>query len=409
MSTNQASQVKSEPAESAQVVSEPTKPKPAEPVESRQIESKPTDETAYPLRMHDFSLHDPFVLADQASGLYYLYNANYYQYRDAAHGFGKSVVLYVSPDLKRFSEPVDVFDLNDVPAGAWYDDCDSPWAPEVHEWHGRYWMFVTLHAERTDAAYPSGGPQWYRSHELRHRRGVFVAVADSPRGPFTIVDPTRPATPPDAMALDGTLAIDVDGSPWMIYAHEWVDLFDGTMEAIRLAPDDLAHGIGEPVHLWSASEGIWHPADGDAPAGGWRGDFDSDLFRSTVAEGSGGYVTDGPYVARTPNGSLVSVWTSYSRGEYILSQAISRSGRVAGPWEQLEPLDYSDAGHAMVFRALDGTLLLIMHTNMTRKDTDGKPLVAHGIVYEVAVADDGFHLGRHRADLDGITDPSRDE
>ena len=50
----------------------------------------------YPLSMHDFSLHDPFMLADRRTGLYYLYNANYFQYRSAKHGFGKSVVLYTS-------------------------------------------------------------------------------------------------------------------------------------------------------------------------------------------------------------------------------------------------------------------------------------------------------------------------
>ena len=57
----------------------------------------------YPLSMHDFSLHDPFMLADRRTGLYCLYNANYFQYRSAEHGFGKSVVLYTSPDLKHFS------------------------------------------------------------------------------------------------------------------------------------------------------------------------------------------------------------------------------------------------------------------------------------------------------------------
>ncbi|KFI52666.1 family 43 glycosylhydrolase [Bifidobacterium biavatii] len=379
-------------------------------VESSSTHDVDAIDVRYPLQMHDFSLHDPFVLADQASGLYYLYNANYYQYRDAAHGHGKSVVVYVSPDLKHFSEPVDVFDLNNVPAGAWYDDSDSPWAPEVYARDGRYWMFVTLHAERTTPEPPHAGPDWYvRDHGMMHRRGVFVAVADSPLGSFRVIDPARPTSPDDVMALDGTLATDADGSPWMVYAHEWVELFDGTMEAIRLDPDDIARSVGEPVHLWSASEGVWHPADGDAPAGGWRGDFTTDEARATIPEHSGGYVTDGPYLERTPNGSLISVWTSYSRGEYILSQAISRSGRVAGPWEQLAPIDYSDAGHAMVFRTFDGTPLLIMHTNMTRHDADGKPLTSHGIVYEVAVTDEGFRLGRHRDDIDGIADPARDD
>lgn len=103
----------------------------------------------------------------------------------------------------------------------------------------------------------------------------------------------------------GTLAIDSDGSPWMIYAHEWVQLFDGTMEAIRLDASDLSVGRSEPSHLWAAGEGAWHESDGDAPQGGWHGDFDSDCALRLIAEGSGGYVTDGPYAIRTPSGALV--------------------------------------------------------------------------------------------------------
>lgn len=351
----------------------------------------------YPLRMHDFSLHDPFVLADQSTGLYYLYNANYFQYPQAEHGFGKSVVMYVSPDLVHFSEPRNVFDLTGLPEGAWYDDSDSPWAPEVHEWQGRYWMLVTVHARRGDPARPSEGPDWYRSEaSLTSRRAVVAAVSDRPDGPFVVTDPTRPITPIDDMTLDGTLVVDRDGAPWMVYAHEWVQLFDGTMEAIRLDPQDLSRAVGEPTLLWRATEGVWHDVDGDV------------LPWSEVERGASGFVTDGPYVVRTPNGSLVSLWTSYSRGEYVLAQAISRSGEVAGPWEQLPVLDHRDAGHAMLVRSFEGPLLLVMHTNMTRKDASGADLTSHGIVYEAEVTDNGIVMGRHRADLDGIVDPDHD-
>ena len=365
-------------------------------------------DSQYPLNMHDFSLHDPYILADTNSGLYYLYNANYFQYRSAEYGYGKSVVMYVSPDLIHFSEPRNVFDLTTIAQGSWFDDCDSPWAPEVHEWHGRYWMFMTLHAKRENTSHPTAGPQWYRGKELTERRGMFAAVADSPEGPFAVVDTTQPMTRSDDMALDGTLAVDADGSPWMIYAHEWVQLFDGAMEAVKLDGDDLSKAAGDPIHLWSASEGAWHLDDGDAPEGGWNSNFDTDQAERLIPQGSGGYVTDGPFVQRTPNGSLVCLWTSYSRGEYILSQAVSRSGAVSGPWQQLPALDYRDAGHAMVFRSFDGTLLLIMHTNMVRKDEAGNKLASHGIIYEVSITDEGIVMGRHRSDLDGIADPDRD-
>ena len=64
------------------------------------------------------------------------------------------------------------------------------------------------------------------------RRGTVLAVADDPRGPFTLLDPTAAHTPRDFVALDGTLTRDEHGAPWLVYAHEWVQTVDGTMEAV---------------------------------------------------------------------------------------------------------------------------------------------------------------------------------
>lgn len=82
-------------------------------------------------------------------------------------------------------------------------------------------MFVTLHARRDKPVRPEAGPDWYRrDRTVGEKRGVFVLVADTPAGPFVPVHPQSPTTPTGTMALDGTLAVDSDGSPWMIYAHE---------------------------------------------------------------------------------------------------------------------------------------------------------------------------------------------
>jgi len=40
----------------------------------------------------------------------------------------------------------------------------------------------------------------------------------------------------DRMAFDGTLWVE-EGQPYMIYCHEWVQVEDGTMELVELAPD----------------------------------------------------------------------------------------------------------------------------------------------------------------------------
>lgn len=362
---------------------------------------------SFPLTMDEFSLHDPCVLADKRTGMYYLYNANYGQYASSDFGNGRCVVMYSSPDLVHFSEPVNVFDGNTVADTAWYDNSDSPWAPEVHEWRGKYWMFVTMHAKRHDGARPANGPAWFRDRNLLDaRRGMVVAVSEMPQGPFHVMHENMPVTPVDSMALDGTLAVDASGKPWMVFAHEWVQIFDGSMEAIQLDPEDLSVAVSDPCHLWFASEGGWHIADGDAPVGGWGGNFATDIAKHVLSPEISGYVTDGPWVMSTPSGALVCLWTSYSKGEYILAQAISETGAMTGPWKQLAPINYDDAGHAMVFQTFEGDLLLIMHTNMTRKDSQGRPLVSHGIVYEVSLGEDGFTLGRHRSDIDGLKEAS---
>lgn len=47
-----------------------------------------------------------------------------------------------------------------------------------------------------------------------------------------------------------------------------------------------------------------------------------------------GYVADGPFLVHAPDGSLTCLWTSYRMGSYALTQAVSPTGEVEGPWEQ---------------------------------------------------------------------------
>jgi hypothetical protein len=56
------------------------------------------------------------------------------------------------------------------------------------------------------------------------------------------------------------------------------------------------------------------------------------------------------------------LWSSFGDGGYKLSLAIAASGKITGPWRQApEPLFNNDGGHAMLFRAFDGALLLSLH------------------------------------------------
>ena len=49
---------------------------------------------------------------------------------------------------------------------------------------------------------------------------------------------------------------DNDGKPYMIYCHEWLQNWNGTMEKIELKPD-LSGSIGKGKILFRASDSPW--------------------------------------------------------------------------------------------------------------------------------------------------------
>lgn len=315
----------------------------------------------HPHALDDVPCHDPYVLV--VPGGYLLYTA--YDSRrwsgripegsDYPAPEGTGVLAWWSPDLVTWGSPSVVFT---VPQDCWADPDAAPWAPEVHAWGDRYVLTTTLHApgDRLPAVRQRGTLVSLASQGADSdvfapaRRGTVLAVADDPRGPFTLLDLARPHTPWDFMALDGTLVRDEHGAPWLVYAHEWVQVLDGTMEAVPLTEElDVA---GPPVHLFRASEAAWF----------------REIVPSTQALAP--YVTDGPQLRRLPGGALAMIWASYrpsaevATGEYVETQAISRSGALRGPWEQGEVLVDGNAGHGMLLHTHDGELVLVLHRGM---------------------------------------------
>ncbi len=278
------------------------------------------------LQLSDMRVRDPFVLADAATGTYYLYAQmdNRIGKDDAVRG----VEVYTSQDLEMWHGPEPVFV---VPEGFWANW--MVWAPEVHRYRDKYYLFVTFTSRELLEPQPGRPPL--------HQRGTQILVADSPRGPFRPFE-NRAHTPADWMALDGTLWVE-DGVPWMVFCHEWVQTIDGTMELVRLT-DDLAGTVGAPRTLFRATDAKWV-----RPLGTQGGpDF--------------GYVTDGPFLYRTRAGKLVMIWSSFGDQQYAVGCAVSTTGSIAGPWEQLdEPLFAADGGHGMIFRTFNDRLMLALH------------------------------------------------
>ncbi|HEX3813673.1 MAG TPA: family 43 glycosylhydrolase [Mycobacteriales bacterium] len=142
------------------------------------------------------------------------------------HGTG--TMVYRSQNLREWRKPEVVFLTS---AGMWATD--GGWAPEVHEYRGRYYLFTTLHNEAKPLPIPAPNQYGIPAQLTNYMRGTIIAVADSPLGPFTPLDETRPAPPANFMTLDGTFYVDPDGQPWIVYAHEWLQKLDGTIRSCR--------------------------------------------------------------------------------------------------------------------------------------------------------------------------------
>lgn len=151
----------------------------------------------------------------------------------------------------------------------------------------------------------------------------------------------EPHTPMDRMALDGTLW-EENGVPYMVYCHEWVQIEDGTMELVQLAPD-LSHAAGESLTLFNASAAPWSTGN-------------------VHKDGATTYVTDGCFLYRTKAGKLLMIWSSFKNGKYAIGIAESATGKIRGPWKQQpDPLFEEHGGHGMLFKTFEGKLMLTFY------------------------------------------------
>lgn len=312
------------------------------------------------MQFSEFYVHDPYILAYKPTKTYYLYNGAGTR---QLGGQRAGVITYKSKDLLHWDGPYPVFE---VPDGLWADPSEGVWAPEVHLYQGRYYLLATLHNSKMLLKYTDESklPVYNGTKAKPHMRGTQIFVADTPDGPFVPLS-TGPAPPSELMTLDGTLFVE-DRVPYMIYAHEWLQVLDGTMEAVPLKPD-LSGSAGNPFLLFKASEAPWVK---DQPK---------------KSEALPTYVTDGPCLYRTRNGKLLMLWSSYRDGLYVETLAYSETGKLRGPWTQGDVLVGNDSGHGMLFESFDHKLMLVLHQPFRQ---------AHGKLFEVEDMGDTLRIKR---------------
>lgn len=286
-------------------------------------------------------LSDPCILADQATMMYYM--------------TGTGGKLWKSKDLKLWSGPYTVAETDPT---SWMGPRPMIWAAELHQYQGKYYYFATF----TNRDVKIGT---YRGNEIE-RRACHILVSDKAEGPYR---PMKDKTylPAEKPTLDGTLWVDTDGKPYMVYCYEWLQNWDGTIEKIELK-HDLSGSVGEGQLLFRASESPWS-----------KEKVDGKIVPNKV--------TDGPYLFRTQTGRLGMIWTSWIYDVYTQGVVYSESGTLDGPWiQEKEPITPPNFGHGMLFRTFDGKLLMSVHSH---KSINGR---YHRVPHLFVVDDSGDQI-----------------
>ena len=215
------------------------------------------------------------------------------------------------------------------------------WAPECHYYNGKFYLIASYYSETTG---------W---------RGVGVFRSDKPDGQFELISRSSAVatsvghiTTGNRNIIDGTLYVDDEGKPWMIYSNEWdkAKFQAGNREwigSLAYAPmsDDLTHFIGEPKVMFEADAAPW----------------------------SNYGICEAPWMYKCEDGTLLMLWSNNTdQGTYSVGVAKSSNGRLDGEWTHYStPLFTADnsnvycriaGGHGMIFKSLDGRMYLSVHT-----------------------------------------------
>ena len=276
--------------------------------------------------LNEIRVRDPFIVADNSTNAYYLYvqTGNRLGVNDTIKG----VEVYTSENLKEWNGPKTVFSASDKHWGK-----RMIWAPEVHKYNEKYYLFVTFTGDEMQVKEPNKPEQY--------QRGTQILVANNPQGPFKPFK-NKPTTPANWMSLDGTLWVE-KGIPYMIFCHEWAQIEDGTMELIELKKN-LSKTIGKPKTLFKATDAQWVKS------------------LATTGFKYHGFVTDGCFIYKLKTGKLIMIWSSFGENGYGLGQLISETDSIFGPWKHIDKLIFKEGGgHGMIFKTFEGKLMIVLH------------------------------------------------
>ena len=268
----------------------------------------------------DLIVRDPFIVPWQGE---------YYMTGSAGGAIGEDVKMYCSVDLKNWEDLGVIYKTTQA---SWVSR--DAWACEIHRYKGKFYAFVS-------------------SLGKNGLRGTQIAVCDTIDGKYVPLT-DRPVTPIDKSCIDCTF-FEQNGMPYIVYSRDWPDNYSaekdcyiGQIWAAALEAD-LSQIKDEPFLLFNSNDA---PLSAKAPNKQvWLG---KDVWR---------YGSDGPFVHKLENGSLLLLWSPVLGRNYVVLGAISKNGDIHGPWEHIDkPLYDKNGGHAMIFTDFYKQKIMSLHT-----------------------------------------------
>lgn len=261
------------------------------------------------LKLKDIYMRDPFIYVED-NICYLIGTTDKQAWKGKASGF----LGYKSVDLVNFEGPYKLFSNSN---SFWGDE--NFWAPELHKIDGKYYIFASFFIEG-------------------HVRASQVLVCDTPFGKYS---PSKsPFTPKEWYCLDATF-YEEKGHKYAIFCHEWLQVRDGEICCGEFNEDFTK--LKNIKVLFHGSDAKW-------------------ACINDIGDGHKNYITDGPFIYKTKDGTLLMLWSSKSKKGYALGVAYSKNG-IMGDWLQNDdPLFDKDGGHGMIFE-FKGKKYLILHTS----------------------------------------------
>lgn len=261
------------------------------------------------MKREDIHIRDPFVFVK--GNKYYLLGTTGEEQWEK----GSDLTLYISSDLVSFEKKCVMV------KGRALDTYTNIWAPELHEYNGKYYLIVSAYREDIG-------------------RGSLIFVSDGLDDKFQMLTGEY-ITPAGWGCLDATLFV-YHKKPYLCFSNEWMTPItkdgDGALYVAELSAD-LTKLAQKPYKIISGKN--------------------CGIAVESVYEQYRGYVAEGPWMYEE-GGKICVLWSTFTKTGYSVVKSVSENG-IFGEYNIEKIVFDKDGGHCMRFIDLDGKAQIVLH------------------------------------------------